>query len=353
MTDAQAQLAAAIWPPDREAPTREIRCRHCGRTNRVRIPSAVMSPERHDCGACHGRLFLTPDEPLTGIPSAAYEHGLDRKSLSALKSVPGFPALMRFVLKHVGERSSRLLFMSDSILCSEDQFPELLELLGVARDRLGVGLSPTLFLGESPYMNAMTTGVEEQLIVVRSALLDQLTDEEVMAVLGHELGHLHADHPLYQTLAWAVLLGGSLWSGLVRILSWPLQRALLKWLRCAELTADRAGLLATRDLDASIGVFVKLAGGNRPGTHLHSAGPLHPPGPGAGGDGVEELAGRRAGDAADAQPAAPAPDLAGHAPDRVGGARRVPGHPGGGLLPGRRVADAGATTPPAPRPSPA
>ncbi len=266
MTDAQAQLAAAIWPPDREAPTREIHCRHCGRTNRVRIPSAVMSPERHDCGACHGRLFLTPDEPLTGIPSAAYEHGLDRKSLSALKSVPGFPALMRFVLKHVGERSSRLLFMSDSILCSEDQFPELLELLGVARDRLGVGLSPTLFLGESPYMNAMTTGVEEQLIVVRSALLDQLTDEEVMAVLGHELGHLHADHPLYQTLAWAVLLGGSLWSGLVRILSWPLQRALLKWLRCAELTADRAGLLATRDLDASIGVFVKLAGGNRPGT---------------------------------------------------------------------------------------
>ena len=44
MTEAQADLAAAIWPPEQEAPTRKVTCRHCGKGNRVRVPSAVMSP---------------------------------------------------------------------------------------------------------------------------------------------------------------------------------------------------------------------------------------------------------------------------------------------------------------------
>jgi len=49
-------------------------------------------------------------------------------------------------------------------------------------------------------MNAMTTGVREPVIVVHSALLDQMNDEEVLAIIGHELGHLHAEHPLYHTV---------------------------------------------------------------------------------------------------------------------------------------------------------
>jgi len=271
VTSEQAELAAAIWPPEQDAPTREIDCRHCGKTNRVRVPAAVISPERHDCGACHERLFLTPDEPLTGLSSTAYEHSLDAKSLAALKSLPGFPALMRFVLKNLGERTQRMLFMSDAVLCGDDQFPELVTLMETARRRLDVSFAPTVFLGESPHMNAATTGVDEPLIVVRSALLDQLDDAELTAVMGHELGHLHADHPLYKALARIVLAGGVVWSGLVRLLSWPLHRALLKWDRCSELTADRAGLLASRDLGAALGIFLKFAGGNRPGTSTRTA----------------------------------------------------------------------------------
>ena len=39
--------------------------------------------------------------------------------------------------------------------------------------------------------------------------------------------------------------------------------ALNAWARRAEITCDRAGLICTRDLDASIGCLVKLALGSR------------------------------------------------------------------------------------------
>jgi Zn-dependent protease with chaperone function len=125
---------------------------------------------------------------------------------------------------------------------------------------------PAVYLGESPYMNALTTGVREPVIVVQSALLDQMNDDAVLAVLGHELGHLHSDHPLYHSVASALVMGGSAASSGVRLLGLPIQRVLLRWLRHSELTADRAALLASRDIGACIGLMLTFAGGNRPGT---------------------------------------------------------------------------------------
>jgi Zn-dependent protease with chaperone function len=232
----------------------------------VEVPTAVFAPEQCECGACGKKLFLPPGEPFTAISSSAYEHALDRTSLEALKAVPGFPAATRWMLAALGERSAYLNFLASNILCGPEQFPELLALLDQARRRLDLPYQPRCFLGESPHMNAMTLGVEEPLILVQSALLDQLDDAQVVAVLGHELGHLHSDHTLYRVLATFLLLGGAQLSGLMKLLTFPLQKALFHWSRCSELTADRAGLLASRDLSACLRLMLTFAGGNRPGT---------------------------------------------------------------------------------------
>ncbi len=262
---AQHDLEKALWPADHPSPSRIITCRSCGRKNRVRVSVAALYPEKYRCGSCDHLLFLGVDEPLTGIVSSAYEHELDRKSLATLKAVPGFPALVKWVIANVGERTLRIQQMSSSIRCNDSQFPELLRLLDLARQRLDIHDTPVLYLSESPRMNAATAGVENAAIIVWSAILDQLDDGELVSIFAHELGHLHANHLLYKTMARLVVEGTGLLGGYVRFLTIPLRKALLLWDRCSELTADRAALLGSRSLEASLTTFLKLAGGNRPG----------------------------------------------------------------------------------------
>lgn len=260
------EVRDAIWPRDRRTEARVVRCRHCARRNRVSVPDAVLAPQKLACGRCGGALFFGRDEPLADLPSEAYQHGLDRRSLAALRSIPGVPQMVRWMYERVGDRTAQLIFTSDAIQCGPDQFPELLRVLERARRRIDFRASPAIYLGESPHMNAMTTGVREPIIVVRSALLDQVNDDELLAIIGHELGHLHADHPLYHSVASALVAGSSVVSPAVRVLSLPIQRLLLRWLRHSELTADRAALLVARDLRVCISVMLTFAGGNRPGT---------------------------------------------------------------------------------------
>ena len=54
---------------------------------------------------------------------------------------------------------------------------------------------------QNPVVNAFTGGVERPIIVLYSQLIERLNDEEVLAVVAHEVGHIHAEHVLYMTAA--------------------------------------------------------------------------------------------------------------------------------------------------------
>ena len=46
----------------------------------------------------------------------------------------------------------------------------------------------------------MTIGMDKPVIVLNSALIDLLDEEELRFVIGHELGHAMSGHAVYQTL---------------------------------------------------------------------------------------------------------------------------------------------------------
>ncbi|WP_104105070.1 M48 family metallopeptidase [Nocardioides sp. 616] len=204
-----------------------------------------------------------PRTPLPGISSRAWEHPADQGALVALRKLKGFDSLIKAMSGLINERTVRLMLLGSSVRVDERQFPVVHRLLNDVGTTLDAGSLPELYVRASPTFNAHAIGMEKPVIVVDSGLVHLLDEDEMRFVLGHELGHVLSGHAVYQTLLQRLLAmtgvfsavpGGAL--GMRGILA-----ALMEWSRKAELSADRAGLLAAQDPAAATRVHMKLASG--------------------------------------------------------------------------------------------
>jgi Zn-dependent protease with chaperone function len=160
------------------------------------------------------------------------------------------------------------MFMASAVKVTPKQCPDLHAKLQIACTTLGVDM-PDLYIQQNPVVNAFTGGVEKPIIVLHSALIERLNDEETLAVIAHEVGHIHAEHVLYLTAAKlmealanfgaAKLIPGS--EIIKFIISAGIASALLAWARRAELSCDRAALLTVQDPHVVGRTMMKLAGG--------------------------------------------------------------------------------------------
>ncbi|WKV73980.1 M48 family metallopeptidase [Streptomyces sp. PCS3-D2] len=202
-----------------------------------------------------------------GISSRAYEHPADRSALVALRRLTGFDTVFKTLSGLLPERSLRLLFLSDSVRVGETQFPHLYAMLRDACSILDLEKVPQMYVQQDPRPNAMCIGLDEPIIVVTTSLVELLDEEEMRAVVGHEVGHALSGHSVYRTI---LLFLTSLavkvaWIPLGNVAIMTIVTALREWFRKSELSADRAGLLVGQDVMASMRGLMKLAGGN----HLH------------------------------------------------------------------------------------
>lgn len=200
---------------------------------------------------------------LFGLKADQFRHPLDLEATQSLKQLPGLDLLVRQFLGKLGEQFFYLENIASSVLVGESQLPELHQLLLDACQILDLE-PPQLYIRQHPVPNAYTLAMRGQqpFIVIHTSLLELLTPEEIQAVMAHELGHLKCEHGVYLTLANILVLAAGQISPLGALMVKGLQDQLLEWLRCAELTCDRAALLATQDPKVVISVLMKLAGGS-------------------------------------------------------------------------------------------
>ena len=200
---------------------------------------------------------------LTNISPIAWEHPADRAALNALRKIPGFDMVLRKVFGMFGERALLLAFKANAVKVTENQYPDLHESLLRVCEVLDAEEVPELFVSQKPVVNAGAVGMSKPFIVLNSSLVELLGQDEVEAVIGHEVGHILSGHVLYRTLL-VILLSLTVFRyPLAGLAVRPVLFALLEWYRKSELSSDRAGLLAIQDPDASMRGLMHMAGGMR------------------------------------------------------------------------------------------
>lgn len=208
---------------------------------------------------------VRPRQTFPQISAVSWEHPADRAALQALRAVPGVDDLIRKVLALLGgERGIRLLFQGNAVRVGPTQFPRLWQMHNEVATSFDWPTVPELYVSQTPFFNAGAYGVDAPFIVVHSAAIELLDEDELRVLLAHELGHVISGHALYHTIA-AILAIMSL--GALPVLAGlavlPIRLAFLEWSRKSELSADRAGLLGGQDIVVSQRLDMKMAGGGR------------------------------------------------------------------------------------------
>lgn len=197
------------------------------------------------------------------ISPRAYEHPADRAALTALRKVRGFDLVLKQIFGAIPERRLRLLYLANAVRIGPEQLPELHAALADVCEILDLDEVPELFLLSDPRVNAMAIGIDSPYIVINSSLVSLLAPDELRCVLAHEVGHILSGHALYKTML-VVLQAMMRWllRGPMILPSLPVLLALKEWDRKSELSADRASLLVTQDVDLVRRAMIKLAGGS-------------------------------------------------------------------------------------------
>jgi Zn-dependent protease with chaperone function len=200
---------------------------------------------------------------LRGLRPEAYEHPSDKAALDALSNNGGFEKLVRKVHAWGFERALRAELTGSFLRVTPDTFSDIFRLLERACDTLDMPMRPDLYIAAGP-MNAFTSGMDRPLIVVYSGIVDAMTEDELLFVIAHELGHIKSAHVLYYQIAEFLPAlaeqAAHFTMGVSELLGAGMKLALLHWQRMSEYTADRAGLLGCQDATVALRALMKLAG---------------------------------------------------------------------------------------------
>jgi Zn-dependent protease with chaperone function len=206
-----------------------------------------------------------PRKVFPQISAVSWEHAADRAALQTLRSVPGVDDVIRKVLSLLGgERGIRLLFQGNAVRAGATQFPRLFSMHTEVTATFDWPVVPELYVSQTPFFNAGAYGIDSPFIVVHSAAIELLDEDELRVLLAHEMGHVISGHGLYHTIA-AILAMMSLGAlpALAGLAVLPIRLAFLEWSRKSELSSDRAGLLGGQDILVAQRLDMKMAGGGR------------------------------------------------------------------------------------------
>lgn len=240
-------------------------------------PNPTRQIELDFAGYVAERERVFAEHSAGGVPDYAFS--LDeqlRRKISTVRPVRDLAQAMTAIWAP----ETRQQYLLSGVAVGPRQYPEIHALGEECARRLGIGV-PQIFIYHAPEPNGFTIATDdrEPVIVLTSALVAALNPTELQFVIGHECGHIHNLHGVYNVAAemianplMHVLLQQVAKAGValkviqtighLELLASAVQGGLrlffMHWSRCAEITCDRAGLICCGDLRAAQLALVKL-----------------------------------------------------------------------------------------------
>ena len=200
---------------------------------------------------------------LDGLAKAAFQHPSDLAMLSRLERIPLLPTILSWVMA-----AQAKIIETWQAACgfhvTAGSMPKFHSLYMQACDSLCVGSPPPLYIDMDNTINAYAYGGAKPFISFCSGLVSAFDDEEIIYIMGHELGHIISEHGTYNNLV-NMLRGCGLNYAPIPFpakmaIDTTLGPLLMMWSRRSEYTCDRAGLLACQSLEVAHRANMKLAG---------------------------------------------------------------------------------------------
>lgn len=227
------------------------------------VPSSVAIP-------LNDALIPKPTRtPLKGLPSSAFQHPLDRQATANLKKLKGFDWLVGKFIEYGFERIDYITHIGSGIRVGPRQMALHYGMLRECCDVLDIA-EPELYVMEGG-VNAYTSGHNHPFIILGTGLLELMDDDEVMAVIAHELGHIKCGHVLYKMMVRGIQPLIEMAGAIGKVAGVGIEAGLSAWDRRSELSADRAALLAMQNVHPCVTMLMKIAGGTN--RHVQSLDP--------------------------------------------------------------------------------
>ncbi len=192
------------------------------------------------------------------LDTKSFEWAADGKAMAVLRSMTPLNMAAKAVSDKVGRRWIESTF--NGVLLGPKQMPDIYGQAVRAARMLGMSHMPDVYLsGERPW-DCLTFGTDkDSFIVIGSAVASSFRGPDMLFLLAREIGHCRAGHALWKSVI-RFFLGeqgpakGFMAGGILNAIFSPtaliggaVEMPLLAWARQAEITADRAGLLAVGD----------------------------------------------------------------------------------------------------------
>jgi len=230
------------YPP----PVQQVSCYSCG-GNAANLPNKAVI-----CRECRA---LKPLVPGYQVDNSAFAWAADAKAMSVLRSMTPLNLAAKAVSDKVGRRWIESTF--NGVLLSEKQMPHIFGQAVRAARILGMPKMPSVYISGERAWDMLTFGTDhDSFIVVGSALAGNFQNVDMLFLLAREMGHCKAGHALWKTVIRFFLgeqgpskgfMSGGILANILSpsaLLGGAMEMPLLAWARQAEITADRAGLLA-------------------------------------------------------------------------------------------------------------